>query len=157
MKSSNIESSFSVIHCEDCGYYNLENGICNRPAEGLVLRDPKDFCSRAQQRVDQIRFHIEDFFDFNYRNIAFDITGVNKFDLINKLRDDYINHLYELDNANYIAIANCDLQGFEHVDDVFFESDSDEFILCKLVKVGEVWFYDIIDKHKKIRPDLLMM
>ena len=102
-------------------------------------------------------FHIDDFNDYNYENIAFDITGVDKKALEHRLNKDYVNHLYELKNANYIAIWNCDLQGFRNIDDIYFDSDRDDYTLCKLVVVGEAWFYDIIEKNRKIEDDLRMM
>lgn len=141
-----------VIRCKDCGYYHRNNLVCDRPFESPVCRLPDDFCSKGVKKVKRTRFHIDDFIDdFNYENIAFDITDVDKQALESKLQKDYVNHLYELENANYIAIWNCDLQGFEKEDDIFFDSDNDrDYKLCKLVNVGEAWFYDVVDENKKI-------
>ena len=39
-----------VIHCEQCGYYNLRSLTCNRPFESMTNRCPDDYCSLAQRR-----------------------------------------------------------------------------------------------------------
>lgn len=89
---------------------------------------------------------IKDFcYDLNYEEIAIDITGVDKEQLRAKLNADHVNHLYELDNAKYIAIWNCDLQGFESQDDIYFDSLSDTYVLTKLEYDGDRWLALILD------------
>lgn len=100
---------------------------------------------------------IEDFIDYNYVNIAFDISGVGKEDLKHKLLKDNVNHLYELDGANFIAIWNCDLQGFKRRRDIYFDSYSPYYTLAKLVKLGNGWFYDLIDSGARVVEDLQLI
>lgn len=87
---------------------------------------------------------IENFIDFNYKPIAFDISGLDKQDLKNRLEHDYVNHLWELDDAKYISIENCDLQGFGDISEIFFDHQkTDDFILAKLLRVGSAYGYTI--------------
>lgn len=51
----------TLTHCEDCafwhrgvhtkydGYIDFE-GVCNRPYEDTVIREPDDFCSRGRPK-----------------------------------------------------------------------------------------------------------
>lgn len=92
---------------------------------------------------------IKDFIDFNYCSIIFDITDVSisRDDLLRKLEKDYVNHLWELDNAKYIAIANCDLQGFECCGDIYFDTRVTTYTLANLVYQEEKWFYYIVNTN----------
>jgi len=100
---------------------------------------------------------IEDFNDFNYENIAFDITGVDKDALRRRLKFDYVNHLWELDNANYIAIWNCDCQGFKREYDIYFDSDAVAYSLYKLIHKpsDNTWYYEYIGQ-RLVRYELRM-
>ena len=101
--------------------------------------------------MEKTAFEINDFIDFNYRDIAFDITKVDKETLRKKLEDDYVSHLWELDNANYILIENCDLQGFESLDDLFFfDRDYEVYKLCELMLVNGKICYKVIDVNKRV-------
>lgn len=102
-----------------------------------------------------MRLAIKNFIDFNYEEIALDITGVDKEELRKKLEADHVNHLYELDNARYIAIWNCDLQGFETMDDIFFDPGSSTYVLAKLGKDGDNWFADIVRYSVHVKEDKL--
>ena len=87
---------------------------------------------------------IENFLDFNYKPIAFDISNVDKDALQSKLDEDDINHLWELDGAKYIAIENCDLQGFATLEDICFDHQTDEnYILGKLLCYGHTFGYTV--------------
>lgn len=99
---------------------------------------------------------IDDFIDYNHVNIAFDITGVDRELLKKKLEFDYVNHLRELEGANYIAFWNCDLQGFKTEDDIFFITGNGHYALGKLSTVDGKWFYTVLDGDKKVREDLLI-
>lgn len=96
---------------------------------------------------------IEDFIDFNYCSIAFDVTDVSRDDLLEKLKQDCVNHLWELDDSKYIAIENCDLQGFADLFDICFDSFKTTYILAKLVYKDSKWFYSIVDDAVPILED----
>lgn len=34
-----------VVHCRDCGIWNSEKEICNKPCESMKWRRPNDYCS----------------------------------------------------------------------------------------------------------------
>lgn len=90
---------------------------------------------------------IDNFLDFNYELIAFDISDVDKEALRNKLDEDNINHLWELDDAKYIAIENCDLQGFNTLEDIFFDHQKDEnYTLGRLIYSDRVFGYVVEEK-----------
>ena len=97
---------------------------------------------------------IEDFTDYNYENIVFDIGEVDKTSLRHKLLKDYVNHLYELDDARFIAIWNCDLQGFKRKRDIYFDSYDRVYVLAKLINVNDEWFYEVADSNAIVRKDL---
>lgn len=88
---------------------------------------------------------IKDFIDFNYENIAFNITEVDQNILLEKLKHDYVNHLYELDGSHFIAIWNCDLQGFECDRDIYFDSFAETYVMAKLLYQDNSWYYHITD------------
>ena len=100
---------------------------------------------------------IDDFLDYNYENIAFDITGIDKDDVKQKLLKDHVNHLYELDDAKYIAIWNCDLQGFRRKREIYFDSDTPVYTLAKLTKRDGELLYDIIDNQARVLEDYQLM
>lgn len=55
-----------------------------------------------------------------------------------------INHLWELDGAKYIAIENCDLQGFATLEDICFDHQTDEnYIFGKLLCYGHTFGYTV--------------
>ena len=87
---------------------------------------------------------IDNFIDFNHKNVAFDLTGVDKHDLWERLDEDYVNHLRELEDANYFAIWNCDCQGFERECDIYFITGDLSYTLCKLMHTKDGWFYEVI-------------
>lgn len=87
---------------------------------------------------------IKQFMDFNYEPIVFDITGVNRDKLFGQLGDEYINHLYELNGANFIAIWNCDLHGFERLELAYVDAPCRSFKLAKLIEDKEGFTYEII-------------
>lgn len=94
---------------------------------------------------------IEDFLDFNYEPIAFDISDVDKEKLRNRLGNDCVNHLWELDDAKYIAIENCDLQGFETLEDIWFDRDRDgRYTLAQLVENGDGFGYKMINAYEHL-------
>lgn len=100
---------------------------------------------------------INDFLDYNYENIVFDITGVDKDAIKQKLLKDHVNHLYELDGARYIAIWNCDLQGFKRKREIYFDSDAPVYALAKLAKRDGRLLYDIIDNQARVLEDYQLM
>ena len=100
---------------------------------------------------------IDDFLDYNYENIVFDITGVDKDDVKQKLLKDHVNHLYELDDAKYIAIWNCDSQGFRRKREIYFDSYSPVYTLAKLAKRNGELLYDIIDNQARVSEDYQLM
>ena len=100
---------------------------------------------------------INDFLDYNYENIVFDITGVDKDDVKQKLLKDHVNHLYELDDAKYIAIWNCDLQGFRCKREIYFDSGIPVYTLAKLAKKDGELLYDIIDNQARVLEDYQLM
>lgn len=102
------------------------------------------------------KIRITDFMDFNYRQIAFDISSVDRSELRRGLDFDCVNHLSRLDDANYIAIWNYDLQDFKTVDDIYFDSDLDRYTLAKLQNDGD-WYYQIMDENMKVVPDKMMI
>lgn len=98
---------------------------------------------------------IDDFGDFNYEQIAFDISEVDKKALRSRLEFDYINHLYELDHAGYFAIWNYDCQGFLKESDIYFWGDDFEYDLYKLVQKEDGWYREFIGK-RLVRYELQM-
>ena len=100
---------------------------------------------------------INNFLDYNYENIVFDIAGVDKDDIKQKLLKDHVNHLYELDGARYIAIWNCDLQGFRRKREIYFDSDTPVYTLAKLAKRDGELLYDIIDNQARVLEDYQLM
>ena len=100
---------------------------------------------------------INDFLDYNYENIVFDITGVDKDDVKQKLLKDHVNHLYELDDAKYIAIWNCDLQGFRRKREIHFDSCEPVYTLAKLTKRDGELLYDIVDNQARVLEDYQLM
>lgn len=99
---------------------------------------------------------IEDFQDFNYVSIAFDIRSVDIDALKCALSKDLVNKLYRIDGADYIAIWNSDLQDFVCIDDIYFDSWSDDYVLAKLVLIGDEWYYEVIDANMKVKEDVSM-
>ena len=60
------------------------------------------------------RVIIEDFVeDLNYELILLDITQVDKEVLRSRLKKDYLNKLWRLDDAEFLYVENCDYQGEE--------------------------------------------
>ena len=100
---------------------------------------------------------INNFLDYNYENIAFDIRGVDKADSKQKLLKDHVNHLYELDDARYIAIWNCDLQGFRRKREIYFDGYEPAYTLAKLTKRDGELLYDIIDNQARVSEDYQLM
>lgn len=98
---------------------------------------------------------IDDFNDFNYVRVAFDISDVDKEELRKRLEEDYINHLYELNDAKYFAIWNCDCQGFKEESDIFFCSDQFVYDLHKLVQKDDGWYREFVGE-RLVRYDLRM-
>lgn len=88
-------------------------------------------------------YQITNFIEFNYENIVFDINGVDRNLLLDKLKEDDVNHLYELEGANFIAIWNCDLQGFKNDDDIYIDSLSGFFRMAELMYQDGNWCYKI--------------
>lgn len=80
---------------------------------------------------------LESFFDFNYEPVLFDIRGVDKDELKMKLKIDYINHIWEVDDVDYIAINNCDVWGYPNLDDIFLDVDESILTIYKLEKDGD--------------------
>lgn len=80
---------------------------------------------------------LESFFDFNYEPVLFDIRGVDKDELKMKLKIDYINHIWEVDDADYIAINNCDVWGYPNLDDIVLDVEESILTVYKLEKDGE--------------------
>lgn len=101
------------------------------------------------------QIQIFDFMDYNHVNIAFDITVVDRELLRQKLHSDYVNHLNRLEDANYIAFWNCDLQGFKAEDDIYFITGEDCYTLAKLIYVDGKWVYEVINSDARVREDLL--
>lgn len=101
-------------------------------------------------------FKIDHFLDFNHDNVAFDITGVDKHELRERLDDDYVNHLWELEDANYFAIWNCDCQGFERECDIHFITGDNTYELFKLFHTKDEWFCEHIGR-RLVRYELEMM
>lgn len=93
---------------------------------------------------------IKDFIDFNYNNIVFDITGVDRDLLMENLKHDYVNHLYELEDAKYITIWNCDLQGFADINDIYFDSTTSTCKLAKIVHIDGKLFYTLIEPTMRL-------
>lgn len=122
--------------CESCYRYE----ICKSAKHMEEILDKED--SRCEL------IPIKDFIDFNYCNIAFDITGVDRDLLMEKLKHDYVNHLYELEDSKYIAIWNCDLQGFIDVKDIYFDTTADSYKMAKLVYKDDGWYYHITSVRK---------
>jgi hypothetical protein len=98
---------------------------------------------------------IDDFGDFNYEQIAFDISEVDKKALRSRLEFDYINHLYELDHAGYFAIWNYDCQGFLKESDIYFWGDDSVYDLYKLVQKDDGWYREFVGM-RLVRYDLRM-
>lgn len=88
---------------------------------------------------------IKDFIDFNFSNIAFDITGVDRGLLLDKLKHDDVYRLYELEDAKYITIWTCGLQGFECDRDIYFDGLVETYKMAELVYQNGSWYYRIID------------
>lgn len=84
---------------------------------------------------------IKNFIELNYDNIVLDVTNVDHDLLLAKLKEDYINHLYELDGAHFIAIWNCDLQGFEDDCDIYLDTSSETYRMAELVYQDNSWYY----------------
>lgn len=84
---------------------------------------------------------IKDFIELNYVNIVLDVTSVDHDLLLAKLREDDINHLYELDGSHFVAIWNCDLQGFEEDCDIYLDIASETYRMAELVYQGNNWYY----------------
>lgn len=99
---------------------------------------------------------IDDFNDFNYENIAFDISSVDIETLRLALNNSLVSKLWRLDGAKYIAIWNCDLQDFESIDDIYFDSWSDDYVLAQLVLVDGVLYYEIVDENMRVKEDMSM-
>lgn len=86
-------------------------------------------------------YPIKNFIDLNYVNIVLDVTNVDHDILLAKLRDDDINHLYELDGSHFIAIWNCDLQGFETDCDIYLDISAETYRMAELVYQDGNWYY----------------
>ena len=99
----------------------------------------------------------DNFLDYKYENIAFDITGIDKDTVKQKLLKDKVNHLYELDDAKYIAIWNCDLQGFRRKREIYFDSYDPVYTLAKLIMKDGKLYYDIIDSQARVLKEYQLM
>ena len=92
---------------------------------------------------------IDDFQDFNYKSIAFCISGCDIEMLREKLNHDEVSHLYELDeNTRYITIFNSDLHGFDKLDYVYTDTISGTLVLAQLFysNYNKRWEYSILDE-----------
>lgn len=49
--------------------------------------------------------------EFNYLPYILDIRGLDKALVRKRLRQSYVNHVYEVDDSDYIVISNCDANG----------------------------------------------
>lgn len=83
----------------NCDIFTIEKGCesCYR----------YEICKKSKQMKKDSKCKlilINNFIDFNYSNIVFDITEVDHSLLMKKLKEDYVNHLYELEGSNFIAI-----------------------------------------------------
>ena len=91
---------------------------------------------------------VSDFQDYNYERIAFEIGFFNEGDrkaLEEQLKVDLVNKTYRLENANYFAIWNSDLQDFKYSFDIYFDSDKYDYILARLYHIDGEWYYEIAD------------
>lgn len=94
---------------------------------------------------------IHDFQDFNYERVAFDINFMDMEDrkaLKERLKHDYVNHLYRFDGACYFAIWNCDFQDFKSVDDIYFDSDKYDYKLVRLLFFDGKWYYQFVEDRE---------
>lgn len=137
---------------EDCDFFEDAQDEYSSPIEGGCESCYRyEICRSAKQNEDMKKdsqyelVPIKDFIDYNYENIAFDIRGVDHKLLLDKLRRDDVNHLYELERSNFIAIWNCDLQGFECDCDICFDGVAKTYIMAELIHQDGDWYYRIID------------
>ena len=94
---------------------------------------------------------IIDFQDFNYERVAFDLNFMDaelRKALKERLKRDYVNHLYRMDNANYFAIWNCDFQDFKTVDDIYFDSDKYDYQLVRPCFQNGEWYYQFVEDRE---------
>lgn len=124
----------------NCDIFTIE-GECESCYRYEICKSAKHM--KVDSRCELIP--IKDFIDFNYSNIVFDINKVDRNLLLEKLKQDYVNHLYELEDSKYIAIWNCDLQGFKDHDDIYFDTFAETYMMAELVYRDDNWYYRIID------------
>ena len=94
---------------------------------------------------------IDDFQDFNYERIAFEIGYLRdhiKEMLKERLERDYVNHLSRMDKANYFAIWNCDFQDFKFLHDIYFDSDKYDYKLARLFFEDGEWHYQVEEERE---------
>lgn len=87
------------------------------------------------------KHYVTDFIDFNYKPVVFHLREVNK-DRLRKVMDShYVNHLYRLDNAYYMSVANCDCQDYRSKRDVYDQFDGEGTFYIILLHEDEEGFY----------------
>lgn len=92
-----------------------------------------------------------DFQDFNYERVAFDINFMCEGDrkaLKERLKRDYVNHLYRFDGAVYFAIWNSDFQDFKSIDDIYFDSYEYDYKLVRLRFFDGEWYCQFIEDRE---------
>lgn len=155
-----------VITLEDIvkfqkGFLNWQGNFCSNGSFGEIvylaggevdkhwrymaasITAANDDLNEWKQHQDELnKLHpIKNFIELNYDNIVLDVTNVNHDLLLQKLKEDYINHLYELDGAHFVAIWNCDLQGFEDDCDIYLDTSSKTYRMAELVYQDNSWYY----------------
>lgn len=128
----------------DCDIFAIEGECesCYRYEICKSAKHMKEILDKEDSQCELIP--IKDFIDFNYNDIIFDITGVDRDLLMEKLKHDYVNHLYELEDSQYIAIWNCDLQGFECASDIYLDALAETYKMAELVYRDGGWYYRTI-------------
>lgn len=139
--------------CPDCDFFGDAQDDYSIPIKGGCESCYRYEICKSAKHVEEILdkedsqcelIPIKDFIDFNYNNIAFDIRGVNRDLLMEKLKHDYVNHLYELEDSQYIAIWNCDLQGFECASDIYLDGLAETYKMAEIVYRDGGWYYRTI-------------
>lgn len=88
-----------------------------------------------------VKHYVTDFIDFNYKPVVFHLREVNKDRLREVMNSHYVNHLYRLDNAYYMSVANCDCQDYRSKRDVYDQFDGEGTFYIILLHEDEEGFY----------------
>lgn len=83
--------------------------------------------------------------DLNYNNILLDLKHIDKEKLKQKLKEDNLNKLWRLENANYLWVENCDYQGEEiETQEDLKEMIDDDYVLYSLYYADGLGYFILV-------------